>query len=69
MWVPRARLSLSCLRQLVVPRVFYVNQRSPKPSGEGELWRRCVRTLPRSHQLHHLYEYAVPEDVYKLHSK
>ena len=57
------------LIKLVVPRIFYVNQRTAKPSAEGELWRRCVKTLPRSHPVHHLYEYAVPEHVYREHSK
>ncbi|XP_043195220.1 DNA polymerase epsilon catalytic subunit A-like [Amphibalanus amphitrite] len=56
------------LIKLVVPRIFYVNQRTAKPSSEGELWRRCVKTLPRSHPVYHLYEYAVPEDVYREHS-
>ncbi|XP_037072699.1 DNA polymerase epsilon catalytic subunit A-like [Pollicipes pollicipes] len=56
------------LIKLVVPRIFYVNQRSAKPSSEGDLWRRCVKTLPRSHQAYHMYEYAVPEELYRQHS-
>jgi DNA polymerase epsilon subunit 1 len=53
--------------KVVVPRVFYVNQRNPKPAGEvGGLWRKVSKTLPRSHQAMNLYEYKVPEEVFQV---
>ncbi|KAK3107356.1 hypothetical protein FSP39_012618, partial [Pinctada imbricata] len=52
--------------KLNVPRIFYVNQRTPK-DGEGAMWKRVVKTLPRSHPVMNLYEYSVPEDVYVEH--
>jgi DNA polymerase epsilon subunit 1 len=53
--------------KIVVPRVFYVNQRTPKPAGEvGGLWRKVTKTLPRSHPVMNLYEYKVPEEVYQV---
>ncbi|XP_013399576.1 DNA polymerase epsilon catalytic subunit A [Lingula anatina] len=52
--------------KLTVPRIFYVNQKSAK-EGEGQMWRKVNRTLPRSHPVFNLYEYNVPEDVYLEH--
>ncbi|KAL5019575.1 hypothetical protein ScPMuIL_002467 [Solemya velum] len=52
--------------KLNIPRIFYVNQRTPK-EGEGQMWRKVVKTLPRSHPVLNLYEYSVPEDVYCEH--
>ncbi|ESO90687.1 hypothetical protein LOTGIDRAFT_217825 [Lottia gigantea] len=52
--------------KLVVPRIFYVNQKTPK-QGEGELWKKSIKTLPRSHPVFNLYQYSVPEDVYLQH--
>ncbi|XP_069115944.1 LOW QUALITY PROTEIN: DNA polymerase epsilon catalytic subunit A-like [Argopecten irradians] len=52
--------------KLNVPRIFYVNQKSPK-EGEGALWKKVIKTLPRSHPVFNLYEYSVPEDVYQEH--
>ncbi|OUC43799.1 hypothetical protein D917_09513 [Trichinella nativa] len=43
--------------RLRAPRIFYVNQ----------LYRKCIRTLPRSHSVYHLYEYEVPEEKYERH--
>ena len=56
--------------KLVVPRIFYVNQRLPKTEDEGcgAVWRKISKTLPRSHHAQHLYEYCVPEDVYREHT-
>ena len=56
--------------KLVVPRVFYVNQRTAKDSvGSGDaLWRKVTKSLPRSHPVLNLYEYRVPEAVYKEHT-
>ena len=53
--------------KIVVPRVFYVNQRTPKDAGEvGGLWRKVTKTLPRSHPVMNLYEYKVPEEIYQV---
>ncbi|XP_065055976.1 DNA polymerase epsilon catalytic subunit A-like isoform X2 [Rhopilema esculentum] len=49
-----------------VPRIFYVNSRKQK-EGEGATWRRVSRTLPRSNPSFFLYEYAVPEVVFREH--
>ncbi|CAG0909823.1 unnamed protein product, partial [Cyprideis torosa] len=54
--------------RLTVPRIFYVNQRVPKPEEEGNLWKKTAKSLPRSHPSLFLYEYAIPEPVYKEHS-
>ncbi|WAR05620.1 DPOE1-like protein, partial [Mya arenaria] len=43
--------------KLNVPRIFYVNQKTPK----------VIKTLPRAHPIMNLYEYSVPEDVYQEH--
>ena len=29
--------------------------------GEARMWRKCQKTLPRSHPVYHLYEYRSPE--------
>ncbi|XP_052253908.1 DNA polymerase epsilon catalytic subunit A-like [Dreissena polymorpha] len=52
--------------KLNVPRIFYVNQKTPK-AGEGQMWRKVIKTLPRSHPVMNLYEYSVPEDIYEEH--
>ncbi|XP_059166217.1 DNA polymerase epsilon catalytic subunit A-like [Physella acuta] len=52
--------------KLNVPRTFYVNQKTEK-EGEGALWKRVHRTLPRSHPVFHLYQYDVPEHIYIKH--
>ncbi|XP_060641327.2 DNA polymerase epsilon catalytic subunit A [Anolis sagrei] len=56
---------LHCLK-LNVPRVFYVNQRVPKPE-EGPVYRKVNRILPRSNLVYNLYEYSVAEDMYQEH--
>ncbi|XP_064102350.1 DNA polymerase epsilon catalytic subunit A-like [Macrobrachium nipponense] len=57
------------LIKLVVPRVFYVNQRLPKPPTESDgVWRKANKILPRSHPTHNLYEYSVPEELFREHS-
>lgn len=59
---------LHCIK-LVVPRVFYVNQKTPKTeSPNGALWRKVQKTLPRSHPVLNLYEYKVPEDLFLQHA-
>ncbi|XP_076438241.1 DNA polymerase epsilon catalytic subunit A-like [Babylonia areolata] len=52
--------------KLQVPRVFYVNQKTPK-DGEGTMWRKVQKLLPRSHPVLNLYEYSVPENIYRDH--
>ena len=54
--------------KLNVPRTFYVNQKTPK-EGEGAMWKRVHKILPRSHPAYHLYQYDVPEDLYIKHIK
>nr|XP_033811806.1 DNA polymerase epsilon catalytic subunit A [Geotrypetes seraphini] len=56
---------LHCMK-LSIPRVFYVNQRIIKPE-EGAVYRKVNRILPRSNPIYNLYEYSVPEDVYRQH--
>ncbi|XP_053674267.1 DNA polymerase epsilon catalytic subunit 1 [Anopheles nili] len=58
--------------RLTVPRIFYVNQRTPAPSenveGAGRsrsMWKKVHRVLPRARAVHHLYQYVVPEQVFR----
>ena len=57
---------LHCIK-LVVPRTFYVNQKTPKDGTTGNFWRKVQKTLPRSHPVLNLYEYSVPESVFIEH--
>ena len=34
-------------------------------ASEGELWRKVQKTLPRCHPVHNLYEYRVPEQIFR----
>ncbi|XP_071842243.1 DNA polymerase epsilon catalytic subunit A-like isoform X1 [Apostichopus japonicus] len=54
--------------KLLVPRVFYINQRNQKDSTEGPMWKKVNRTLPRSNPVFNLYQYFVPEDIYSVHA-
>lgn len=58
--------------RLVVPRIFYVNQRTPKQNDEASnssfVWRKVQKTLPRAHPVLNLYEYKVPEEVFRRHA-
>ena len=61
---------LHCIK-LVVPRIFYVNQKTAKDNedqSEDRLWRKVQKTLPRAHPVYNLYEYRVPEEVYNAHA-
>ena len=61
---------MHCIK-LVVPRIFYVNQKTAKDNedqSEDRLWRKVQKTLPRAHPLYNLYEYRVPEEVYNAHA-
>ncbi|XP_039283003.1 DNA polymerase epsilon catalytic subunit 1 [Nilaparvata lugens] len=54
--------------RVLLPRVFYVNQLTPRDECAGALWRKCNRILPRAHRAHHLYQFVVPELLYREHS-
>ena len=59
---------LHCIK-LAVPRIFYVNQRTAKEESAGAaLWRKVQKTLPRSHPVLNLYEYRVPEELFRAHA-
>ncbi|XP_045502598.1 DNA polymerase epsilon catalytic subunit 1 [Colias croceus] len=51
--------------KLTVPRVFYVNRRVARSADSGPYWRKCTRVLPRAQPAHHLYQYTVPELLYR----
>lgn len=51
--------------KLNIPRIFYVNKRSPAPEEVGSIWKKVHRTLPRSRPVYHLYQYVVSEKVFK----
>ena len=55
---------LHCIK-LVVPRTFYVNQKTAKEAAEGGLWRKCSKLLPRSHPVYSHNEYNVTETVFR----
>lgn len=55
--------------RLTVPRIFYVNTREQRGEPpEKSLWKKCSRILPRSRPVYNLYQYTVPEDLFKVHS-
>ncbi|XP_050693132.1 DNA polymerase epsilon catalytic subunit A-like [Eriocheir sinensis] len=57
------------LIKLIIPRIFYVNQRSPKEERESDgVWKKVNKLLPRSYPVHHLYEYTIPEEVFRKHN-
>lgn len=51
--------------KLTVPRIFYVNQRSPAPNEPGSLWKKVHRILPRARPVYNLYQYSVNEAVFR----
>jgi len=63
--------------KLNVPRILYINYKEPRPLDMGVdeygnpqgLIRKCTRTLPRSRLVHNLYEFVVPEPLYRMASK
>lgn len=55
--------------KLNVPRVFYVNQRVCRATDSGQYWKKCNRILPRGHPVIHLYQYSVPEQLYREHQE
>ncbi|XP_075222044.1 DNA polymerase epsilon catalytic subunit 1 [Lycorma delicatula] len=54
--------------RLILPRIFFVNQLKPREETTGALWRKCNRILPRAHHAHYLYQFIVPESLYREHS-
>nr|XP_031835870.1 DNA polymerase epsilon catalytic subunit 1 [Nomia melanderi]XP_031835871.1 DNA polymerase epsilon catalytic subunit 1 [Nomia melanderi]XP_031835872.1 DNA polymerase epsilon catalytic subunit 1 [Nomia melanderi] len=58
--------------RLVIPRIFYVNTRIPKPDpepGTKVSWTKSSKVLPRSRPVCHLYRYSVPEAQFQKHSQ
>lgn len=51
--------------KLMVPRIFYVNQRNIAPPDENQLWKKVNRVLPRSRPVYNLYRYSVSEEVFQ----
>jgi DNA polymerase epsilon subunit 1 len=55
--------------KLEIPRIFYVNQRTPAPPCEDESgkisWKKVHRILPRARPTFNLYQYTVPEQVFR----
>lgn len=57
------------LIKLNIPKIFYVNQRSPKEERESDgIWKKVNKLLPRSYPAQHLYEYTIPEEMFKKHN-
>ena len=57
------------LLNVFVFRIFYVNQKTAKEEGTGqEYWRKCQKTLPRAHPVFNLYEYRIPEEIYRYYN-
>ena len=55
--------------KLAIPRVFYVNCRTSKElKGEGTVWRRVSKFLPRSSPVFNLNEYCVSEEIFMEHA-
>lgn len=55
--------------KLEIPRIFYVNQRTLAPPCDDPstkiTWKKVHRILPRSRPTYHLYQYQVPEQVFR----
>ena len=55
--------------KLCIPRVFYVNSRTERNANEtSAAWRSVSKSLPRSVPHINLYEYTVPETIFKEHT-
>ncbi|XP_060536886.1 DNA polymerase epsilon catalytic subunit 1 [Cylas formicarius] len=52
------------LVKLTIPRIFYANLKKPKVVEQGDLFKKCNRTLPRSRPVYNLYLYSVPEQLF-----
>ncbi|XP_068968210.1 DNA polymerase epsilon catalytic subunit 1 [Bombus flavifrons] len=58
--------------RLIIPRIFYVNTRKPKPNpepGKKVSWKESKKVLPRSRPIYNLYQYTVPETQFQLYSQ
>ncbi|GAB0091003.1 DNA polymerase epsilon catalytic subunit [Sergentomyia squamirostris] len=55
--------------RLTVPRIFYINQRTPidreLEDAENAVFKKVHRILPRSRPVHNLYQYKIPEQVFQ----
>ena len=52
---------------VTVPRIFYVNRRSPKSKEVGPVWKRVQKVLPRSTSANYLYQYSIGERDFRTH--
>jgi len=50
-----------------VPRIFYVNRKTPKAKELGPVWKRVQKSLPRSTPADYLYQYSINESDFKNH--
>lgn len=55
--------------KLIVPRIFYVNQRTPRDETPNCSFRKCHRILPRAQPVFNLYQYRVDESKFQKHSR
>ena len=44
---------------VTVPRIFYVNRKTPKTKEIGPVWKRVQKILPRSTPANYLYQYSI----------
>lgn len=51
--------------KLVVPRIFYVNQRTPLEDDGSNVYKKVNRILPRSRPVFNLYQYVISEQLFK----
>ncbi|KAI7906423.1 uncharacterized protein BX663DRAFT_496365 [Cokeromyces recurvatus] len=56
--------------RLTIPRTFYLNSKEDDPvsiqaSNPNCFITKCLRTLPRSHPVYHLYQMSMPEATYQ----
>ena len=52
---------------VAVPRIFYVNRKSPKSKEVGPVWKRVQKILPRSTPANYLYQYSIAESDFRAH--
>ena len=52
---------------VTVPRLFYVNRKSPKSKEVGPVWKRVQKILPRSTPANYLYQYSISESDFRKH--
>lgn len=51
--------------KLVVPRIFYVNQRTALVEDGSNVYKKVNRILPRSRSVFNLYQYVISEQLFK----